>query len=159
VTALDVDLPGEPEEEIDTTVWLGEALERIRPALRHAVEVEQTGGRVQGVPGRLEQALVNLLHNADRYHRGGGPVRVRSTVGGTEWRLVVEDGGPGIPEENLHRIFDRYFTTAEEDGKGTRGRGLGLAVVKRIVEHHGGRVFADNRPEGGAAVGMVLPTL
>ena len=160
LTSLDVDLPVEKKVEVDAVEWLRKCVHRVEPGLRHRVEVSAAAaGTVKMIPARMEQALINLLHNADRYHEGEGPLRARLEVGDGEWRLWVEDDGPGIPAENLDRVFDRYFTTATPTagGSGERGRGLGLAVVKRIVEHHGGRVEVRNRAKGGASVGFSLP--
>jgi signal transduction histidine kinase len=157
LTSLDVDLPGEAFEVFESAPWLEEVLDRLRPGLRHAVDLDADEGQVRGIPPRLEQGLINLLQNADRYHVAAEPIRVVSRFVEETWSLEVIDRGAGISPENLSRIFDRYFTTSTANVAGQRGRGLGLAVLKRIVEHHGGEVTARNRADGGAAIGFRLP--
>jgi signal transduction histidine kinase len=160
LTSLDLDLPGEVLEIHPAGALLSAALERLRPGLRGPVEL--LGGdcpallRVQ--PGRIEQALGNVLDNALRHQpEGRGPVRLLLRTENDLVVIAVEDDGPGIAEENLERVFDRFFTTVPRGQSLDYGLGLGLAEVKRILEHHRGEVFARNRPEGGAAVGFVLP--
>jgi len=158
LTSLDVELPGEGGEELDLAEWLPAAIERLRPGLHHTVNLRLPEGsyRIHVIANRLEQALANLLNNADRYHVGPDPVVVEVTLQEAAWTLKVIDQGPGIQEEDLSRIFDRYFTTVPRDQSGSSGRGLGLSVVKRIVEHHGGSVHAENGKENGAEVGFTL---
>lgn len=114
---------------------------------------------VEADAGRLRQLLNNLLVNAQQALEGqpGGGVLVR-----TRWRedagqmpveLLVEDNGPGFPEEVLDHLFEPYVTTKP------KGTGLGLAIVKKVVEEHSGQLIARNRKEGGAQVCIWLPGL
>ena len=105
-----------------------------------------------GDPGRLEQVLVNLLLNAGKAQQGQGEIvlRARALAGEQALELAIEDCGPGIPPENLTRIFDPFFTS---EG----GTGLGLSVCYGIVQAHGGTIRAENRPEGGARFVVRLP--
>ncbi len=138
----------------------------IQRALRScARKAEQAGVTLQaelGVasfeverdPGRLEQVFENLLSNALSHSPRGATVRVRLRVQETPTlglSCSVEDEGPGIPEEDLPRVFDPFFSRR----KG--GTGLGLAIVHRIVEEHGGTIRADNRASGGAVFTVHLP--
>lgn len=105
---------------------------------------------------RLTQVLGNLIQNAQAALEGGpGPGRIRIRTGrsadGGGLLLEVTDNGPGFPAELLDRIFDPYVTTK------SHGSGLGLAIVRKIVEEHGGRIEAENLPEGGARVRLELP--
>jgi signal transduction histidine kinase len=112
------------------------------------------GARVRLDPERVQQALVNLLQNALEAVGDSGEVVVRTSLDGPGGRravLEVFDDGPGIPEDNLERLFQPFFTTR------TDGNGLGLAIVRKIVEYHGGRVSAANRTgPGGAQCGAVF---
>lgn len=97
---------------------------------------------------RIRHALLNLLQNALDAIDDGGEVVVRTSLEGAEGKralIEVSDDGPGIPEDNLDRLFKPFFTTR------AHGTGLGLAIVRKIVEYHGGRVWAANRNGGGAA--------
>jgi nitrogen fixation/metabolism regulation signal transduction histidine kinase len=106
---------------------------------------------------RIRQILNNLLTNAFEALEGVRPaaIAVRTEVGELDGRtglvLAVTDNGPGFQREMLGRIFDPYVTSKP------RGTGLGLAIVKKIVEDHGGSIEAENRPEGGARVRVMLP--
>ena len=104
----------------------------------------------------LETALFNLMDNAVRFSPPGTPVEVavRDAAGGGV-TIVIRDHGPGIPGENLTRIFDRFFTTDSE----RNGTGLGLAIVKSIVSAHGGTIVVASEPNEGATFSVVLPGL
>jgi signal transduction histidine kinase len=110
--------------------------------------------RVHADRDRVVQVLDNLLANAVKFTPDGGEIAVRAEPDGTGVRLSVEDTGPGIPEADLPCIFDRFWQADRGDA---RGLGLGLAIVKGLVEAHGGRVWAERRPTGGAAFRFTLP--
>ncbi|MFW6050848.1 MAG: sensor histidine kinase [Myxococcota bacterium] len=99
-------------------------------------------------------AVMNLLDNALKYG-GGTPVRVSVTSAGDEVLLQVRDEGPGIPDEDLKRVFERFYRG--QRGRDARGSGIGLSIVQRIAAAHGGRAFAENAEDGGACVGFALP--
>lgn len=102
---------------------------------------------------RLMQVLGNLLDNALRVTPAGGEVRLSVRGDQTDIRLEVSDNGPGIPEGEVSRIFERFV-----QGKDTKGSsGLGLAIVDALVKLHGGSVRATNRAEGGASFQVSLP--
>lgn len=102
-------------------------------------------------PERLGQALLNLAMNAVQAAGANGEAHLaaRPKAGGAE--IEIRDSGPGIPREDLDRIFNPFFTTKAQ------GTGLGLAIVHQIVEAHGGTIRAGNRPEGGARFVIWLP--
>ena len=110
-------------------------------------------------PSRLEQALQNLVANALRHTPEGGQVTLVAEKAGEGVRLIVRDTGPGIPEEHLPRIFDRFYKSdaSRTDPYSQSGSGLGLSIVKAIVERHGGTVAAANTPGGGAEFAITLP--
>jgi len=97
--------------------------------------------------GQLRQVFDNLLKNAVEAMPGGGVIRVTTEEGDAEFTVIFSDNGPGIPEENLTRMFAPFFTT-KKVGKGT---GLGLSVCYGIVKMHGGTIQAGNNAEGGGA--------
>ncbi len=103
---------------------------------------------------RMEQVVSNLVANALRYG-GGSPVRVSLARREGSTRLVVEDKGPGVPKAERERIFERFSQGREAEHKG--GLGLGLYIVRQIVEAHDGRVWVEEAPGGGAAFVVELP--
>ena len=114
---------------------------------------------VTGDANRLEQVLQNLVANAVRHTPVGGRVTVRGTAAKDGVVLSVSDTGPGIPEDHLERVFDRFYKV-DESRTGTpdpSGSGLGLSIVRAIVTRHGGRVTASNHPGGGARFEIWLP--
>ena len=113
------------------------------------VVVTGVGAVVRGRRSQLERALGNLVDNAVKW----ASARVEIQLNGG--RVTVVDDGPGISSGDLPHIFDRFYRST--DARSTSGSGLGLAIVKHLVVAHGGKVFATNRPEGGAAVGFSIP--
>ncbi len=115
---------------------------------------------VKGDPDRLNQVMSNLIENALRFTPAGGTVVVRAgrDKGAAGQALVsVGDSGPGIPNEDLERVFDRFYTVDRSRARKTGGTGLGLAIAKEIIGAHGGRIWAGRSSEGGALVSFVLP--
>jgi PAS domain S-box-containing protein len=112
---------------------------------------------VRGDMDRLVQVATNLLSNAAKYSPKGGAVRVRVSREGEHVRLSVSDSGPGVPQAFRDRIFSRFAQADASDARGKSGTGLGLYIAKEIAERHGGRLWFDNPPEGGAVFCMDLP--
>ena len=137
------------------------ALSLLRLVLRDADISVQTrfdheAPPVHGDEGRLEQVVLNLVINASHaLEQGARPrtIRIATKADNGGVRYIVEDTGSGLSPEVLPRIFERFFTT-KPAGKGT---GLGLWIVRQIVEEHGGRIKASNTPEGGARFDIHLP--
>jgi signal transduction histidine kinase len=100
---------------------------------------------------RLERILANLVGNALKY--SAGRVEIRAEKGDGEVRVVVRDEGPGIPPEDVPRLFDRYWRGERRD----EGLGLGLYIVRKLVEAHGGRIRAESEPGKGSAFTFTLP--
>jgi heavy metal sensor kinase len=124
------------------------------------ISPDSTDATVAGDPTMLRQALFNVVQNGVRHTPPGGLVRVR--IGGRKEDAVIEvrDSGPGIPEDALPHVFDRFFRvdTARTRLPGTgQGLGLGLAIVRAVVQAHGGTVYAENPPSGGAQFTITLP--
>ncbi len=114
-------------------------------------------GELRADPTRLEQAILILVDNAAKYGSVGQPVTLLSTTESGEFVIRVEDCGPGIPEEELPRIFERFYRVDKARERKRGGAGLGLSIAKTIVEVHGGHIKAENRSEGGARMSIRLP--
>jgi two-component system sensor histidine kinase KdpD len=102
----------------------------------------------------MEQVVANLLDNILEYTPAGSPIDISARADEREVLTEVADRGPGLPPGTEKRVFEKFFRAAQ--GPGRRGIGLGLAICRGIVEAHGGRVFAANRPGGGAAFTFTL---
>ena len=123
-------------------------------------EIAADAAAVPGDPAKLHDALRNLLENATNYGPEGSTIVMASQRRGDRILLTVSDNGPGIPEADLPRIFERFYRVDKSRTRGTRdpgGTGLGLAIVKHLVELHGGRASAANRSGGGAVFTVELP--
>ncbi|MHB8959815.1 MAG: sensor histidine kinase [Candidatus Limnocylindrales bacterium] len=119
------------------------------------VEVDPEPAMLMGDPARLRQLVTILVDNAIRHSPRGGRVRVvvRSAAGTAS--VEVTDEGPGLREEDMPHVFDRFWRAP---GAPSGGTGLGLAIARWIVDRHGGRIGVANRPEGGAAFRVELPS-
>jgi two-component system, OmpR family, sensor histidine kinase ChvG len=111
---------------------------------------------VPGHDSRLGQVISNLLSNAQSFSQPGGKVRITCRRARSDIEIVVDDDGPGIREDALERIFERFYTDRPHQGFG-QNSGLGLSISKQIVEAHGGRIWAENRtgapgPDGAATI-------
>jgi two-component system sensor histidine kinase ChvG len=106
---------------------------------------------------RLGQVIRNLIDNAVSFSPEGGVVTATAWIEGVTIRITVEDEGPGIPPDNLESVFERFYTerpTAQGVGKNS---GLGLSIARQIVTGLHGRIWAENRPQGGARFVVALP--
>jgi signal transduction histidine kinase len=105
----------------------------------------------------VQQALINLIDNAVKHSPLGGQVAVGLDGVEAELSLWVEDNGPGIPPEEHGKIFERFYRRGSELRRETQGIGIGLTIVKHIVEAHGGRVTVRSAPGQGSRFTMELP--
>lgn len=112
---------------------------------------------IEGDHDRIVQVVANLLGNAVKYSREGGTIVVVTRAGTAEVVIDVRDQGIGIPEEALPTIFERFTRVESDEMRGISGTGLGLPIVKEIVELHGGRVSAVSAPGRGSTFSVVLP--
>ncbi len=131
-------------------------IEASRKDLRLELRRQDGLPRVRGDIGRIERVLENLLGNALRHTPPHGHVTVSLGRAASAVSIQVRDSGPGIPEQDLGSIFDRFYRSRNDDDAGG-GAGLGLAIAKRIVELHGGTIGARSRPGQGAAFTFTLP--
>jgi signal transduction histidine kinase len=123
---------------------------------RFTVSVEKELPDVEADPGRIGQVLANLLTNANKYSPEGAQVQLSATRVGDEVEFAVSDSGPGLEEEELEHVFDRFWR-AESGETQSGGTGLGLAIAKSLVELHGGAISANSTPGEGATFRFVLP--
>ncbi len=107
---------------------------------------------------RIQQVLINLLSNAAKFSKKpGGEVSIELTRHGTIARIVVRDNGPGIPNDELETIFDKFHQAEDQNNSQHQGTGLGLTICRGIVEHHQGHLRAENIPERGSMFICELP--
>ncbi|NPA06148.1 MAG: HAMP domain-containing histidine kinase [Chloroflexi bacterium] len=123
-----------------------------RRGIRLTLDVAPGLPPIDADPHRLQQVLDNLLRNALYHTPHGGRITLRAWPGKGYVYLAVEDTGPGLPPDKLERVFDRFYR-----GQGGDGSGLGLAIARALVQAHGGRIWAENRPQGGARFVMEWP--
>ncbi|MEU2720815.1 ATP-binding protein [Streptomyces smyrnaeus] len=128
-----------------------------RPASRFKTEIADELPDLWADPDKVDQVLANLLENAVRHGEGTVTIEVQPTSsprepGGTGTAVTVSDEGPGIPEESMSRVFTRFWR-----GSRRGGTGLGLYIVKGIVEAHGGAITVERAPAGGARFRFILP--
>jgi len=146
---------------IDLAAPVAVALESSRALMEstgHVLEqVIAEGLVVRGDGDRLTQAVGNLLSNAARYTPEGGTVRLRLLSDGAEAVIEVADSGPGVAEEDRERVFTRFWRGDPARTRMSGGVGIGLAVVREIVERHGGKVGVHPSDLGGAAFVIRLP--
>jgi K+-sensing histidine kinase KdpD len=109
---------------------------------------------------RIEQVVLNLVTNAQKYAPPGTPITLGATERNGEVRIFVRDSGPGISEQEQQRIFDRFYTgpDASRNGGTATSLGLGLAIARSIVEMHGGRMWVTSRPGSGSTFSFALST-
>jgi two-component system phosphate regulon sensor histidine kinase PhoR len=104
---------------------------------------------------RLEQVLVNLIHNAVKFTRAGGEIVLLAEASIGEVRFAVRDTGIGIPEEDVSRIFERFYRV--DKSRTGSGTGLGLSIAKHIVEAHGGKIWAESLERQGSTFYFTIP--
>jgi two-component system sensor histidine kinase MprB len=124
---------------------------RFRQLSEKEIIVSGAGATVRGRRSQLERALANLVDNAAKWADSA----VEIALDGAS--VTVVDDGPGIPEEAIPHIFDRFYRS--RDVRSTPGTGLGLSIVEHLIVAHGGAVTARNGPGGGAEVGFTLPVV
>src|SRR5262249_31064810 len=139
------------------------ALDSVRHAaeakgVRLVTEVPRTIGPLEGDPDRLQQVAWNLLSNAIKFTPRGGTVRLRLGADGDQAQLTVQDDGMGIRPEFLPHVFERFRQADSSSTRPHGGLGLGLAIVRHLVELHGGSVEVASPGEGkGATFAVRLP--
>jgi two-component system sensor histidine kinase KdpD len=139
---------------------IGSALGRLRKELTGRVVNKDLTPDLPLVPldgVLIEQVLVNLLENALKYSEPGSPLDIYARAENEAVVVGVGDRGPGLTEGEEKRVFEKLFRGSASSVSSQRGAGLGLAIAHAIVSAHGGRIWAENRAEGGAVFRFVLP--
>lgn len=149
---------GEANDEPVQTIDLAATLEAIcdnTSDMGLAADYHWTGRLVCSCrPHALKRALANLVENGARY---GNAVHVQATHQGQDIRILIEDEGPGIPEDHQEKVFTPFFRLEQSRNRKTGGIGLGMTVARTIIRSHGGDITLRNKPEGGLSVEVVLP--
>jgi signal transduction histidine kinase len=148
---------GRVERLIEQMLALARLDEGVVP-VRHEVDAIASG-RIVLDPDMVARVIRNLIENARRHAGPDGTVTVSSSAEGGRLRVDVDDDGPGIAPEERERIFDRFHRSDGSRARDSGGSGLGLAIARSIVEAHGGRIWADDSPLGGARLSFELPDL
>ncbi len=151
--ATDARVADEAVSEVDLADLVEQVAERARRRTGRTIAVDAVDGVIQGRPSMLERAISNLVDNAHKWSPPDATIEI--SVG--EGRVEVVDQGPGIDEADRVFVFDRFYRAPE--ARAMPGSGLGLSIVKQVVDLHDGRVWADQAPGGGARVGFEIPAV
>ena len=138
---------------VDLAPIVRQVAERASRRSGRAVVVQADGSRALVRPMAFERAVGNLVENALKFDDTGGKVDIELRHG----RVAVSDRGPGFDPSDLPHVFDRFYRSVA--ARSRPGSGLGLSIVSDVAGLHGGSVFAENREDGGATVGMILPVV
>lgn len=146
--------------ETDVAAMLMDLLERTRTRSADSHILRYTGPTSLAAhtdPEALRSIVSNLLENAMKYAPNGSAVNLELVAGKDGWRMIVSDEGPGIPESDRDRIFERFFRGGHEETRQTKGTGLGLYIVKRLVEGLGGSIEVLPRRPSGSIFALSFP--
>jgi two-component system, OmpR family, phosphate regulon sensor histidine kinase PhoR len=128
-----------------------------RRQVQVSISVDPAAATMEADPTKMHDALRNLIENAVNYSGEGGRIELEAHADGDRLLLSVSDYGPGVPEADLGRVFERFYRVDKSRSSDPGGTGLGLSIVRHLVELHGGRITAGNRAEGGAVFTISLP--
>jgi len=144
-------------QEIEVPGFLAELAEAASKADRRIRLGPAPRGTLSADPDRIAQVVRNLLRNAGEHCAATGTVRLSAEADGSWLRICVDDDGPGIPEGERERVFDRFHRVESSRSRSSGGSGLGLAIARQIVVAHGGTIRAAESPLGGARICFELP--
>jgi two-component system sensor histidine kinase KdpD len=158
ITRLEAGALKVKKEPYDLQDLLGSCLASLEPRLKGRkvkVEIPPNLPLIPMDSVLMAQVLINLLDNALKYSSPGSMIEVVARIRGERLEIEVKDQGPGIPEEHLIQVFNKFFRLSRAEQ--VSGTGLGLTISKGIVEAHEGKIWAENRPEGGSKIVFTLP--
>jgi PAS domain S-box-containing protein len=136
-----------------------ELLENYRtsfPKFRFTADLEENGRPVLADPGKIEQILQNLLSNAIKYSPEGGEIRISTAIKGKNYQVSIQDQGIGMTGEQVKKIFEKFYRADSSDTAPT-GTGLGMSIVKLIIDKHNGKIWVESEPKKGTRVVFTLP--
>jgi two-component system, OmpR family, phosphate regulon sensor histidine kinase PhoR len=156
-----------PDAELDLSeIRLAEFLQEILRDWEKRLEAKELTANLdvsldlpmlEADENRLQEVIYNLLDNAVKYSQSSGVITLRAVVEGDRMRISVSDEGVGIRENDLPRIFERFYRADKARSRELGGTGLGLSIVKHIAQLHGGTVEAQSKPGEGATISVLLP--
>lgn len=150
--------PGQAQSSVLELTGFFEDLRRDLPLFgERAFRLEAVSGTIEADPDRLTQVLRNLVRNAVTHTKPGDQVNVAAHARDGQLEITVSDTGPGIPPDQLERIFERFHRVDGGRSRDTGGSGLGLAIARAIVEAHGGSIYAESSRDAGATFHIELP--
>jgi signal transduction histidine kinase len=148
------DTTGEPRRRIDIAALLASIVDDMADAGEPVTMKPSNPIVAECQPTAFRRALTNLLENAIKY---GGRARAAISTTPKIIEITIDDEGPGIPEDELGRVFQPFYRIETSRSRDTGGIGLGLAIALSIVQQHGGQLILSNRPEGGLRAHVTLP--
>lgn len=163
VLAFTRDKPMDTQDAFEVSAMIADAASLMKPlaerkGITFDIDVAEFPEPPQGDAASLRRVLLNLLDNAIKHTPAGGAVRCMARpLDPSHWAIEVIDSGPGIPVHERARIFEAFYRIGDELRRSTPGTGLGLALVKRTAEAHGGRIEVDDAPDGGSRFTLILP--
>jgi two-component system sensor histidine kinase KdpD len=144
-------------ELVEVAAILEAALGHVRDENRQRYSVDVPSDlRLYADPNLIRRALMQIIENARKYAPPDSPIRIEAGERDGEIAIEVQDRGSGISPDELDRIFEKFYRGRRGRDK-VEGTGMGLAIAKGIIEAHGGKIRAENRPGGGAAITITLP--
>jgi two-component system phosphate regulon sensor histidine kinase PhoR len=155
--------PLELREPLDLNELINTVMGHMRPLAsqkNHILTEHVPPDKLPGITAdkvQIREAMDNLIGNAIKYTPAGGRIMISAYVEDNRFFFMVEDTGIGIPEEHLSRIFDSYYRAKQDGAEGIEGTGLGLSLVKTVVERHTGDVWVHSQPGVGSQFGFWLP--
>ena len=146
----------QPNERLDLVEMATDVAQRVGRRRSREIVVRGVPSLMIDAPrAGLDRAIANIVDNACKFDRTGAPIEVDITAGPGGATLTVLDHGPGIPETDMGKVFDRFHRA--DTARTMPGSGLGLSIVREVVDGIGGAVQAVNRDGGGAAIGFTVP--
>jgi len=128
-----------------------------RPPIELEVDAPEKPVHLFADPDRVEQVIINLLSNAVKYSPEGGKITAKITTGAEGVAIEVQDHGIGMSSEQVDHLFEKYYRAPEARSRNIKGTGLGLHLVKQIIEVHGGTISVVSRPGAGSTFRVILP--